>query len=405
MNAQVSAVPGTSYRWVILGITYLSMLSFAVVFQSLPPVLSLIIQDVGLSHAEAGLLMSLFALPGVVLSIPVGMLSQRYGSKVLTVLCLAAMIVGTLLVAVGQEFPVLALGRMIAGAGGIALTVVTVEFLSQWFAGRELGIAVGVYSTAMPIGTMATLNTLGSIGVTVGWRGSLLISVAVSTLALMLFAALHRRAPRGSGSESLQHRSSPFSLILSLGLPIWLLASIWMLFNASIISFLTFGPDYFLARGYGIEFAGFLASLLMLLAPPLAPLVGYIVDKLDHAEIVIALGGLLMTFSILSVLPAGSSVIILLLVLSLGNVLVPTPVFTLPPRLLKPQFVGAGYGIVTTGLNIGIVVGPYAVGLARDVTGSYEFSFYLMAFFSLLVVVAAIALRLTRSRAPMGALS
>ncbi len=104
-----------SYRWVILGIVYLSMLSYAFVFQVIPPVLSLIIADLGLSHTEAGLLMGLFALPGVFLSIPVGMLVDRYGPRNLIILCLASMIVGSIMVMMGRSFPVLAVGRLIAG--------------------------------------------------------------------------------------------------------------------------------------------------------------------------------------------------------------------------------------------------------------------------------------------------
>jgi len=53
------------YRWKILVMIYACMLSFAMVFQSIPPLLTLIRQEFNIGHAQAGLLMSLFALPGI----------------------------------------------------------------------------------------------------------------------------------------------------------------------------------------------------------------------------------------------------------------------------------------------------------------------------------------------------
>ena len=68
---------GAGSRWRILAVLYLCQLSFAVTFQSMPPVMSLVIAHFSLSHHEAGLLMSMFSLPGIFLSLLSGMLSDR----------------------------------------------------------------------------------------------------------------------------------------------------------------------------------------------------------------------------------------------------------------------------------------------------------------------------------------
>jgi cyanate permease len=47
------------YRWVILTIVYLSILAFTFIFQSIPPILPLIISELQLTYAQSGLLMSL----------------------------------------------------------------------------------------------------------------------------------------------------------------------------------------------------------------------------------------------------------------------------------------------------------------------------------------------------------
>jgi MFS family permease len=83
---------------VILVIVYLSILAFTLVFQSIPPILSLIISELHLTYAQSGLMMSLFALPGIFVSLWCGFLSDRYGIRHLGIGSFLLMIGGTLLV-------------------------------------------------------------------------------------------------------------------------------------------------------------------------------------------------------------------------------------------------------------------------------------------------------------------
>ena len=396
-SKQSTVYAAAGYRWVILGIVYLSLLSGAIVFQSIPPILSLLIPDLGLSHTEAGLLMSLFALVAVFLSIPVGLLGDRYGAKSLIASCLGLTVAGTLVVATASSFPVLALGRVIAGAGAMSLFVAGSQLVSQWFAGRELGVASGIYTTALPVGTIVSLSTLGAVASAIGWRSSVLVGAALSAVALVLFVALHRPAPTIDNHHGNKPEGSPFSGLSHLGPPVWLLGATMTLFTAATISFVTFGPDYFVARGYGLQVAGFLAGFLMLLAPPISPLTGYLLDKLGHEEVIIGVGGLLIAAGIFAISTSAYSPILFLAVISMGNAIIPAPIYALPPRVLKPQYLGIGFGIVSTGTNLGIVVGPYVAGFARDATGSYQLSFYLMALFAMLVAGMATVLSRVRS--------
>ena len=87
LSKSMDAEDGTSAsqsrrRWVMLGIAFMFMLTYGSTLQAVPPVLSLIMNDFYLSHAQGGLLISLYAGPGLIISIPAGMLSDRYGQKV-----------------------------------------------------------------------------------------------------------------------------------------------------------------------------------------------------------------------------------------------------------------------------------------------------------------------------------
>ena len=107
-------------RWLILAIIYLCMLSYALILQSIPPVLTLIVDQLYLSYYQAGVLMSLFALPGILVSLPAGMLGDHHGVKQVGIVSFAVTIAGELIVATGETFTSLAIGRVVAGAGARA---------------------------------------------------------------------------------------------------------------------------------------------------------------------------------------------------------------------------------------------------------------------------------------------
>ena len=386
-------------RWVILGLTYLFILSYTITLQAVPPVLSLIMAELRLSHAQGGLLMSLFALPGVFISIPAGMLADRYGQKAIGIVSFILAIAGAAIVASGNSLPMLALGRVVSGVGAVTLMVLAPQLLAQWFAGREMGTAMGVFSTGLPLGTILSLNFLSLLGENLGWRASVWLSAGLPVVALIVFVLLFAPAP-SRGEKSPQNEGF-FQGIRRAGTPIWIVGVAWMLFNAAIISLFTFTPDFLKAIGFTVASAGFIASAVMWPALVLAPLVGYVIDKIDRKRTIIAAGGLALAILVVLVplVPTATGwLLAMMLFIGVAQTLVPTPIFALPPEVTSPESLGLGFGIISTCLNLGIVVGPAAVGLIRDVTGSYQTSYALMGGFALLVAPVMVILRRAQKR-------
>jgi len=86
------------------------MLGFAFTFQSLPPVFTLVAEDLALTHAESGLLMSLFSLPTIFIAILVGLLSDRFGPFKIGLISIGIMILGTSIFAANRDFAYAGLG-------------------------------------------------------------------------------------------------------------------------------------------------------------------------------------------------------------------------------------------------------------------------------------------------------
>jgi predicted MFS family arabinose efflux permease len=369
------------------------MLSFALVFQSVPPLLSLIVAELHISDAQAGLLMGLFALPGIFISIPGRLIADHFGTKKIGVISLILMIIGTFVVGVSNSFLFMCFGRLISGIGGLTLAVVLPQLLSRWFIGKELGIGMGIFNTAMPLGTIASLNALSIVGKSFGWHTSVFLTTIACIFALLTFLLLFREPP----TDTKKTINEAFTNVIKLGFPIWLVSIAWMCFNAAFISFLTFAPKFLAEKGYEVSSAGFISSIIMMGSLTLSPIVGYLMHKFGKEEVFIGVGGVVLAFLIFFV-PTSSTVIPLFILIGIFAALVPAPIFSLPPKIVESKNLGLGFGILTTCLNVGILAGPYFAGLAKDSTGEYSLSFYLMSLFAVLQTVT-IGLSKMRRRA------
>ena len=379
-------------RWVILGVSYVSILAFAITLQSVPPVLSLVMSDLNLSHAQGGLLMSLFALPGIIISIPAGMLADRYGQKVIGLVSFVFMITGVLIFVSANSLLVMGLGRAVTGIGAITISVLIPQLLAQWFAGREIGTAMGLFNTGVPLGTFLSLNFLSRIGESFGWRTSIWISIAPPLVALIVFALFFTPVLRKTQVTS--PRSEGILLdVRRAGTSSWLVGVAWMLFNASLISLFTFTPDLLKGSGFSVTSAGFISSAVMLPALILSPFVGYVIDKIGRKRTIITIGSLGLTGLIMLVPTATSWMLLLMLCIGVVQAMVPTPIFALLPEVTSPERLGVSFGIISTCLNLGIMMGPAAAGFMRYATGSYQASYALMAGLAFLIPMVMLQLR------------
>ncbi len=382
-------------RWAALTEIYLCMLSAALAMQSIPPVMSLLIHDFRLSHHQGGMLMSLFALPAIFVSLPSGMLADRYGIKGVGITGLVLTGVGSALVATSSSFVGLASGRVMAGMGAIMIVVISAQGIARWFAGKEMGVAMGIFNTATPVGVIASLNVISAMASRWGWRSGIWATVAFATIALVVFSLFFTLpAIPEKKTESRAHASTA-----SDGLAIWLIALCWALFTASVMSLFSFAPDYMVSRGLALQTAGFYTSLVMAGSLFLSPIIGYGADRYGHQEAFIAAGGLGMAILLLLVPADGSHFALLMVAIGILAAFVPAPVYSRAAQVVSQERLGRAFGLIAMLNNVGVFVGPQLVGLSRDVTGSYRAGFGLMALLAASAAMTGIVLRMRRRQA------
>ncbi len=381
----------SNYRWTILGLMWLCQLAFGIVFQSIPPILGILIDAFHISHAQAGMLMGLFSLPAIFLSLPGGVLTDRYGARIVGGGTLLTMVLGTAVVALSNSYWMMGIGRLMSGIGATVLLVVAPKVVTSWFHDREIGLSMGVFNTGMPLGTILSLNVMGVIALRLGWQAPIWISFTISIITLCLFLVLYRERS-AEGHIRAQLPALP-KVLKETGWGMGYIGLAWALFNAAIISFFTYAPDYFISQGQDIAQAGLLASYPMWGSLILIPFVGRLIDRVGRKRLFVAVG--CGGMAILLYLMPGFTRHAAIFAIAIGvfsAILVPA-IFSLPAELLPETVMGFGFGIVSTAFGIGIALGPYIVGSLRDATGDYLWSFVAMATFAALGVIPMLLLK------------
>jgi MFS family permease len=383
--------------WSGLGVLYLGFMSMGAMFHLIPPILSHVIADQGLSHTQGGMLMSLFALPGVFLSLWSGWLVDRFGARLVGSLGILVMGASTVALAYGGNFLLILLARLITGVGAVFGVVAMQRMVTRLFQGRPLGLPTGISGSAVPVGIVWIYNVAGPMADQWGWRTvpirAGLVCMAVAVVFFLAGRTLFNRPNEDrvpSGVLAKDHRPGGLRLI-------WIAGLIWFSINGAMTAFLTFAPDHFLDLGFASRERGLFTSIPMWSSAMLGPMIGMLADRLGAKPLFIALGMGLLTLCLALVAGEGAAPMLLGFGFGGAMALVVTPLLSLPGEILPPSHHGRGFGILSTWANAGIFVVPPVAGMVRDGSGGYFWPFIMMAGLALGgVLVAGILHRQTR---------
>ncbi|NMB41935.1 MAG: MFS transporter [Firmicutes bacterium] len=381
----------------VLVLVFFASAAYGMVLQSIPPLLPAIIGDLNLFHAQGGLLMSLFALPGIFLSLPGGMLADVYGPKRVGSLSLLLLTTGTLVVGLGKTFGTLALGRIIAGAGGTAIIIIAAQSISLAFMDdRRLGLAMGLFTLSVPTGTVFSHVVFSRLVLKWGWSMTVMASALICLVILFFFwKFFHLETDTNISVESSREKRPGLLDNFKRGKGyqgVWLLSISWLLYMGAKMALLTFAPEYFSNVGYDYAFAGLMSGVLSMASIVVAPLTGYLLGRTGNAEKYLIFAGITLSASIILLGTASSGHMPLVIICSIAIAVFPPTVFFIVPMLLPAKNLGQGFGILRICENTGMLLWPALVGLSYDLSGTYSYGFSIMSASALGAAVIAITL-------------
>jgi EmrB/QacA subfamily drug resistance transporter len=182
-------------RWLVFATVGLAMLMNSIDSTSVATALSALQADLGTSLAWTSWTITIYAV-GQILVLPLaGPLGDRFGSRRVFLLAVAAFTAASVLCGLSSSAPELIGGRLLQGLAAGALNPSATGIVSRAF-GRDRDRAVALFGSVFPIG--AILGPLvGGIILTVwSWRGIFFINVPIGILLLVVGRLLIRESPR-----------------------------------------------------------------------------------------------------------------------------------------------------------------------------------------------------------------
>jgi MFS family permease len=151
-----------------------------------------IIEDLKISHMEAGLAFSLYLLMYSIFSVISGRLFDKIGAKVISLLCYIYGI-GIMLVGFSNNYYMLALGLVIAGLGSSSSWTPVVALVSESLPERWRGRGIGILEVGIRISHGATGLILPILALTLGWKACWWVIAVLMFIFGFIFQTLIKR--------------------------------------------------------------------------------------------------------------------------------------------------------------------------------------------------------------------
>lgn len=404
-------------KWCVLILCSISMLGICYAYDAVAPVADLLQKLRGLSSSQIGLLNAIYSVPGIFVAVVGGVIVDRVGPRRATLYFAVICLGGALLTASTGRFPLMAAGRLVFGLGAESITVAITTALGQWFAGRELGFALGVNLSIARLGSYAAdLSPIWAESLyRRGWQPPLYLAAGIAGAALL--AAVGYFIVEGVSQRPMvtaKIGGDVFRLrdiFKGVDASYWYVTGLCVTFYSVIFPFRsTFGIEYFQhVHGRSLQEAGAINSYVFLAAIISTPAFGFLADRSRHKAVWMLFGAAsLFTAFVLLIVNVHQSVALSTLLMGVSFALVPAVLWPAVAYLVSAARLGTAYGLMIMMQNAGLFVANLVAGFLNDRYGAsatnpsgYDPMISMFTTLSLLGVVFGVAL-LRRERRPAG---
>lgn len=338
------------------------------------------------------------------MQVPVGVMVDRLGPRVLVVTGAALMALGQLTLALATSLPAALLARVLVGAGDAMTFISVLRLVSAWFPPRRVPLVTQVTGMVGQTGQVLSAIPLAALLTGPGWTPAFVSAAALSVLAGVLALALIRDTPDGNRSaerspSGAQVRHDLVSAWRHPGTRLGLWTHFTSQFSGTMFVMLWGYPFLVSAEGLSEQTAGALFTVYVVAAMASAPFLGELVARhpLRRSWLVLGIvGAAIAVWTAVLALPHSSPawlLLLLVLVIAVGG---PGSMiaFDFARTFNPPNRLGTATGIVNVGGFLASLVTIMLVGLVLDLTGhgsTYSLAGFRVAF-SVQYVIWAIGL-------------
>ena len=426
-------------RWLSFFVLFFSAVCISLSQLKIVPMLEELAKSMGITMTQVSWLMSVFTIAGAVLALPGGALMGKLGPKKMLLSLMACLFVGNVLGAFSTaSFSALLICRTLEGFSFALIFLTGIVMITKLFSDSNKGLAIGIFSVFPSVGSAIAMNLSAPIVQSLGMSSLWVIAAALAAISFILDALVLENAdslqkedvPANSPSAS---RSSsegallPEAMVSRIGtapgesppvaLPevenpslleafansrAWLVAVSHGMAAFIVYAFVTIYPSLF-SGYYALNqgTANFYASLNGLFNIPVCIIVGFIIDRIGKAPILVIASYILLGFTCLltTQLNAATYVLHPLLTALFMGVLTPANVSIVPSVARRPALVAYTVAMANLVFFTGnFIAAPIVVGTI-EYNGWQSGVYVLTAACALGAVVIAVFLAISRKSA------
>ena len=341
--------------------------------------------DVGAAVLSTFVVVQLAVYAGM--QVPVGVLLDRFGSRVLIAAGAGLMAVGQVLLGLAHELPVAYVARILIGAGDAATFISVIRLVALWFPARRVPLFTQLTGMAGHLGQLAASVPLVAVLQHVAWEEAFVGLGAVGAMAAALAWGVVRDLPGGTGTVTGTLRENLRGALSTPGTWLGFWSHALGTFPLAVF-LLLWGFPFLVAQGLTESQAGGLMSLAVVAAVATGPVIGVLTARhpLRRSWMVLAVGCAVALAWAAVLVPSGRSPVWLLgllaVVIGVGG---PTSSIGFDyARTLNPSDrLGTASGVVNVGGFSMAVVSVLAIGVVLDLVadgGAWDVAAFRVAF-------------------------
>ncbi len=314
--------------------------------------------------------------------IPVGVLIDRYGPRVLMITGTSLMVSGQITLALTPDISVAILGRILVGAGDATIFISMIRLISSWFSGRIVPLLSQWMGNIGQLGQVLSAVPLAWLLHASGWTTAFLSAASVAVIALIVVIIFVRDRPENVAEHV---RSNSIGMALTQlrhsfrrpGTQLGFWSHYVTQSTGTVFSLLWGYPFMVFGLGYEPAFAAAMLTVLVGAGLIFGPILGLLTARYPLRRSNIVLGivtGIGAAWGIVLLWPGVPplwTIVLLLVVLGIGG---PGSLIGFDfARTFNPQrSLGSANGVVNVGGFTASFVMMYLVGLLLDLQNGWR---------------------------------
>jgi ACS family D-galactonate transporter-like MFS transporter len=357
--------------------------------------------EFGISNTTYGYLLSAYVWTYATLQLPIGVLLDRFGVRLIGRISAFLWSVASFAAAAATSIVSFFGARLLLGIGEAPTFPANAKAIGYWFPGHERSLATAFFDSAAKLASAIGVPLIGAAVIAFGWRISFALTGVISFLFFIAFYFIYRDPKddpgltdeelhyiRDTGSGDQVHtgesQPAPLSYLLRQRKVLGLVAGFFA-YNYCFYLFLTWLPSYFSALHMNLQHSILFTSVPWIFATITGVVVGgWLVDRLiqrghdqNLVRKTVLISGTVLGLAVAGAMFTRDAVIATCWIsISLGGLSAASPVGWSITSLIAPRdSVGKVAGILNFGNQLAGIVAPIATGYFAGPSNSFSRAF------------------------------